>query len=108
MKHIILASTLLLFCWSCAESTFNPHPDGSEKPKTLRSLLTKSADQEDSLTVMSNLQGDDDYFMMGRIIEQDSIFVLNIKKEDAIFLGISEEVYDYYLDYVPSSGTLIK
>lgn len=38
--------------------------------------------------------------MMGRVLQRDSVFVLAIKKEDALFLGISEDVYDRYLDYV--------
>lgn len=38
--------------------------------------------------------------MMGRVIFKDSVFILSIKKEDANFLGVSEDVYDRYLDYV--------
>ena len=37
---------------------------------------------------------------MGRVIMQDSVFILSIKKEDALFLGVSEEVYENYLDFV--------
>lgn len=56
--------------------------------------------QEDSLIIMSKLQSDVDNLMMGRVIFKDSVFILSIKKKDANFLGVSEDVYDRYLDYV--------
>lgn len=49
---------------------------------------------------MSKLQADVDNMMRGRVIQKDSVFVLAIKKEDALFLGINEDVYERYLDYV--------
>lgn len=64
--------------------------------------MTKSGTvpTEDSLTIISKFQSDVDNLMMGRVIQQNGIFILALKKEDAIFLGISEDVYDHYLDYV--------
>lgn len=43
---------------------------------------------------------DVDNLMMGRVIQQDSIFILAIKREDALFLGVSADIYDKYIDYV--------
>lgn len=78
------------------------HTEEQDKPRTLRSLMTRSSSvpQEDSLTMMSKLQSDVDNLMMGRVIKKDSVFILAIKREDALFLGVSEDVYDKYLDYV--------
>ena len=50
----------------------------------------------------SKLQSDVDNLMMGRVIQKQGVFVLALKREDAEFLGISEDVYDKYLDYVDS------
>jgi hypothetical protein len=50
--------------------------------------------------IKSRLQADLDNLMMGRIIYVDSMYVLAIKKEDALFLGVTDEIYDSYLGYV--------
>lgn len=54
----------------------------------------------DTLLSMSRVQSDVNNLMMGRIVVIDSVFVLSLKKEDALFLGVSEEIYDKYLEYV--------
>lgn len=67
-------------------------------------LLTKSgmerSVQGDSLFMMNKIQKDLDHLMMNRIIFKDSVYVLAIRREDAIFLGVSEETYDRYVEYV--------
>lgn len=67
-------------------------------------LLTKSgmerSVQGDSLFMMNKIQKDVDHLMMNRIIFKDSVYVLAIRREDAIFLGVSEETYDRYVEYV--------
>lgn len=103
MKRYFYVTILLFLCCACVENTVDSqHVEEHDGPRTLRSLLTKSSmmPQEDSLTIMSKLQSDVDNLMMGRVLQRDSVFVLAIKKEDALFLGISEDVYDRYLDYV--------
>lgn len=103
MKQFPFILLLLFFCSSCIQNTVDAQSDDEqEKPRTLRSLMTKSGTvpQEDSLTMMSKLQSDVDNLMMGRVIMKDGIFVLTLKREDALFLGVSEDVYDRYLDYV--------
>lgn len=64
--------------------------------------MTKSGTipQEDSLTTISKLQSDVDNLMMARILQKDGIYILALKLEDALFLGISEDVYEHYLNYV--------
>lgn len=54
----------------------------------------------DTLLSMNRVQSDVNNLMMGRIVVIDSVFVLSLKKEDALFLGVSEEIYDKYLEYV--------
>lgn len=54
----------------------------------------------DTLLSMSRVQSDVNNLVMGRIVVIDSVFVLSLKKEDALFLGVSEEIYDKYLEYV--------
>lgn len=50
--------------------------------------------------MVSRTQSNVDNLMMGRVVRKDSMFVLSIKREDAVFLGVPNEVYDEYLDYV--------
>ncbi len=38
--------------------------------------------------------------MLSRIVKRDDTYILSIKREDAIFLGIPSELYDSYVDYV--------
>lgn len=98
--YVILA----FFCCSCVENTIDSQQDANthDGARTLRTLLTKSSatHQEDSLKIMSKLQSDVDNLMMGRVFKKDSLYVLAIKKDDALSLGVSEDVYDKYLDYV--------
>ena len=43
---------------------------------------------------------------MSRIIFKDSVYILAIKRQDAIFLGVSEETYDRYMEYVEKLNNL--
>ena len=45
--------------------------------------------------------------MMNRIIYRDSVYTLSIKRQDAIFLGIPEDTYDKYVDYVNTLNTKV-
>ena len=36
---------------------------------------------------------------------RDSIYVLSINREAASYLGVSQEVYDNYLDYIEELNT---
>ena len=40
-----------------------------------------------------------------RIVLRDSIYVLSINREAASYLGVSQEVYDKYLDYIEELNT---
>lgn len=102
MKHF---SFLLFFCAfiSCAENEINSKYEGNlESPRSLRTTLTRSTSFEDrdSLIIMSKIQSDVNNLMMGRVVMIDSIYVLSLKREDAEFLGVSDEIYDKYSDYV--------
>lgn len=103
MRYYFPILAILFLLSACVENTIDS--EQAEKhgdQRKLRSILTKSFSfhQEDSLTIMSKLQSDVDNLMMGRVIQQDSIFILAIKREDALFLGVSAEIYDKYMDYV--------
>ena len=97
---------LLLMQFLCVSCINNPldskHEDHNKHDSPLRTLLTKTSStfQEDTLTMMSKTQKDVDYLMMNRVIFKDSIFVLSIKRQDAIFLGVPEDVYERYAEYV--------
>ena len=63
---------------------------------------TRSMDNviTDSLVIMSQQQSDLDNFMMGRVIFNAAQYELAIKRDDALFFGVSNELYDEYLLYV--------
>lgn len=72
-----------------------------EQMQMVEKVLSRTVvNQTDSLTMMSRQQSDVDNLMMGRVVFKDSIYTLAIKREDAIFLGVSEEIYDKYQKYV--------
>ena len=47
--------------------------------------------------MISEIQGDIDNLMLSRVIKKDDLYILSIKREDAIFLGVDNETYDRYL-----------
>lgn len=72
-----------------------------EQMQMVEKVLSRTVvNQTDSLTMMSRQQSDVDNLMMGRVVFKDGIYTLAIKREDAIFLGVSEEIYDKYQKYV--------
>ena len=101
-KLLPLSIALLLFS-SCVEEQVSPLRGGDEPQNSFKALLkTKSAplSKLDSLKILSNIQSDVDNLMLGCVIMKDSIYVLAIKKEDAVFLGVSDDVYTRYQEYV--------
>lgn len=102
MKKYLFFMLLVVACSSCIENSIAPRQTEEDEPLTLESLLTKSSGKErdDSLTIKYRLQSDIDHLMMGQVLLKDSVFVLALKREEAAFLGISDEVYDKYLEYV--------
>ena len=103
-QYLTFFMTVLLACISCVDNPLDSKQENhSKKDTSLRSILTKSGTiypQEDSLTMMNKIQKDVDYLMMNRIILKDSVFILGIKRQDALFIGVSEDVYDRYVEYV--------
>lgn len=70
--------------------------------QTERCTRTRSTDNiiADSLVIISRQQSDLDNFMMGRVIFKTDRYELCVKREDAAFFGVSNELYDEYLLYV--------
>ena len=104
MKSFFSMLVMLVLCCACIS---NPLDSGEENQSqaggSLKSVMTKSGtvyEQEDSLSMMSRHQKDVNHLMMNRIIFRDSSYVLAIRRQDAIFLGVSEETYDRYVEYV--------
>ena len=107
---LMVASVIVFMLPSCVEhlAVMDDVPlEDPTKKSGLNMLSTRAeAVQEDSLAVMSKLQSDVDYLMMSRVLQKDGVFVLAIKREDALFFGISEAVYDHYVDYVNQLNNL--
>lgn len=78
--------------------------NGETTTITLQSILTKSgiSEQEDSLSLANKLQSDVDNLMMGRVVFKDSIYILAISRDNAVFLGVNDTIYNHYLEYVAS------
>lgn len=76
--------------------------------RTLESLITRSATyyEAESSIIMSQQQADHDNFMMGRIIYKNDRYELCLKREDANFFGVSNEMYDEYVAYVERLNAL--
>ena len=106
----MVAFIVVLMLPSCVEhlAVMDDVPLEDPSKKSGPDLLATRAEavQEDSLAIMSKLQSDVDYLMMSRVLQKDGVFVLAIKREDALFFGISEAVYDHYVDYVNQLNNL--
>lgn len=106
---VVVFSSLLI---SCVENSLDGKIVIKEPSNvlTLESLTTRGSIpiEEDSLTIISKQQSDVDHLMMSRIIQKDGQYVLAIKKEDALFLGISEDVYDKYVGVVNEYNTILQ
>lgn len=104
MKLNFAILLMLVMCCACINNPLDSKQEDHIKEKNpLRAILTKSgsvSEPEDSLVKMSKLQKDVDHLMMNRIIFKDSIYILAIRRQDAVFLGVSEETYDRYVEYV--------
>lgn len=79
-------------------------PDGTSE---IKAIATKADGNQyvnpaDSLFGKSIIQSDFDNLMISRIITKDGVYVLSIKKEAASFLGVPDEMYDFYSEYVNS------
>lgn len=97
----ILLLTTLHSCYSIPAAIDNNGDMGLNNDN--RVLVTNRSTvitREDSLKMISDIQGDIDHLMLNRIIKKDGIYILAIKREDANFLGIDNTTYDRYLDYV--------
>lgn len=103
----LLAIGVLNSCVSDPVEVDRNLPDHKSQSESLESILTRSgvAEPEDSLTMVSKMQSDVDNLMLSRIVLRDSIYVLCINREAATYLGVNNEVYDKYLDYVDELNT---
>ena len=103
MKRLTILA-LLCAAASCAIQEQPANEMSPEAPLTLKSLLSpstrSSAGDADSAFVRSCIQSDKDLFMLNRVVFRDSVYVLSLKEDDALFLGISREMYGRYVDYV--------
>lgn len=101
---------LLSLCYGCFRDNINEQASvvDDSSSRTLESLITRSAtyNEADSLTIMSQQQADPDNFMMGRIIYKNDRYELCLKREDANFFGVSNEMYDEYVAYVERLNAL--
>ena len=106
---VIVFAVLLI---SCVENSLDGKIIVKEPSQglTLESLTTRGTIpiEEDSLTIRSKQQADVDNLMMSRIIQKDGQYILAIKKEDALFLGISENVYDEYVGVVNEYNAVLQ
>lgn len=104
MRKIIAFAAVLCLCVSCLISSVDTcHNEQSRNQLTLKSLITKSSDNAsmpDSLQMKKLIQSDEDNLMMSRIIFKDSAYILAISRSSANNVGVSDEMYDKYVEYV--------
>ena len=110
MKKLLSIFAVIAMLNSCVSDPIEEDrnlSDNRSQRESLESILTRSATEEpvDSITMISRSQSDVDNLMMSRIVLRDSIYVLSINREAASYLGVSQEVYDKYLDYIEELNT---
>lgn len=98
---VLLFSSL---CYGCIRDNVDNNVEQSKESTTssLSSVITRSSDEiiVDSLVVMRIQQSDHDNLMMSRILFKNNKYELCIKREDAIYFGIDNDLYDEYVSYV--------
>lgn len=104
---VFVTATMLTACVSDPTEVDKNLPDSKPEHESLESLLTRSEAVEavDSITMIGRSQSDVDNLMMSRIVLRDSTYVLSINREAANYLGVSDEIYDKYLDYIEELNT---
>lgn len=107
LVSVFAVAAMLASCVSDPTEVDKNLPDNKTEQVSLESLLTRSEAVEavDSLTMISRSQSDVDNLMMSRIVLRDSTYILSINREAASYLGVSDEVYDKYLDYIEELNT---
>ncbi len=102
----------LFFSMGCVRDNVDENEQTSEKSsnRTLESLVTRTStyDEADSLIIMSQQQADLDNFMMSRIVYKTDRYELCLKREDAAFFGISDDLYNEYILYVEKLNDMPK
>ena len=108
MRTFVIAVMFLLSV-SCTRNILEtPSSSIENTPLTLTSLITKSSiSQVDSLKLEQHLQKDEDNLMVNRIVYKDSVYVLTISRKSACNVGVSEETYNKYLEYVENLNSLL-
>ena len=102
IRSASLWGILLLFSCYAVPSEYDEVEYCESNAKSQKDPTTCSATivKDDSITMVSRVQGDLNNLMLSRIVKRDDIYVLSIKREDEIFLGVSNELYDTYIEYV--------
>lgn len=103
-RTIIMLILLTMICLSCSRNVLEfADTIVDEQPLSIKSLATKSSAPTylmDSLQLELLLQSDPDNLMINRIVFNDSIYSLTISRESAYDVGVTQETYDKYLDYL--------
>ena len=98
---ILVVSAL---CCGCMRDNVDQNVKESEQSEARVSSLpmTRAGENNeiDTLAVISLIQSDHDNFMMGRVIFKTDRYELCIKRADAKFFGVTDELYDEYVSYV--------
>lgn len=97
MRGYVLLSMLFLSSCAVAELTAEAGKDEvrQEKPGMLRTRSSGGV-RADSLAVLSTLQSDTELMLLNQIWYKDGMLVLAICREDALDLGVPEDLYDRY------------
>ena len=91
-------------CFSCSRNELEfIDTVVDEQPLSIKSLATKSSAPTyilDSLQLELLLQSDPDILMINRTVFKDGIYSLAISRESAYDVGVTQETYDMYLEYL--------
>lgn len=107
MNRIICVIIVSILAVSCAVEELELASDVPDSPT--RVVRTKSApvvlSRQDSLRLMYEYQRREDVFVLNHITGNKGFFSLDLSRQDAIALGISPEVYDFYSSFVEQLNT---
>lgn len=97
MKHfrpLLLAATFLTLFASCMSE--NLQKENRQTVVEKKGILTKSISETDTLSLKVFIQSDPSMIMSSHLIFADDSCFLCITREEALALGVTEDIYDKF------------
>jgi hypothetical protein len=98
MKKNIIPIIFTVCLFACSSEDFLQYEDGEQFYKEGRHVLTRSSVSEEDF--IHFIQTDKISMILNRIVPTDSVYILDLSREQAHILEIPDSIYDLAIDIV--------